>query len=936
LDKANFATAMLQKQTTSISAFKLPQRKPIAFCKSPLHRFSLLVFLLVCNFSNLISQNLPHQPGKILVSLYPQTNATELCRRFNAKQQDQTLESDGKVSDLLHIWLFSCGVGDEKEQSALKWLRNQPEIRFAQTDHWVEQRTTATDSLLPNDPLFYQQWQYLNNGGSGGIPNADLDAPQAWNLTTGGLTVASDTIVVAVIDGGLDFLHPDILPNLWKNYGEIPNDGIDNDNNGYVDDYLGWNVGSQNDQIATWNNTHGTPVSGIIGARGNNETGVSGVNWNVKIMFVAGSGYLSKIIESFDYIYKARKKYNDTQGQQGAFVVATNCSFGINYGTPDDAPLWCAMFDSLGQAGILSVAATANLPINVDVEGDMPTTCTSPYLIAVTSLKSNDSLASNAAWGPLSIDLGAYGNNVFTTASGNTYGAFSGTSFATPHVSGAIGLAYASNCTDLIALAKADPAAGALMAKALVLNSSVYNNSLDGKVLTDGRLNLATLALEQQTNCSSCPSPFNIQLEAANASLLVVRWLQLPGQTTTTLRWKKTSNGSWQYVTNVSSPWTISGLDTCTFYTIGLMVQCASETSAWSYDQPFETTGCCLAPTGLTVFGIDYSSAALTWDLNPGYDNYVVCWKETEAMGWNYLPVNTSSAFLASLAPCTDYMAKIGTQCEEDSFLFTAPISFSTIACGACTDLPYCEASGQSALYEWISSVKLNGWEHNSGNGGQGYQNFTNDPNNMATLPIGTPFDLELTPGFWGNPSKVYFRVYLDLNSNGSFDDPGELVYDPGYSTYNMLNATLTLSADLLPTNTRLRVVMKHMGAFDMLPVACGFFGFGQVEDYCVQIGEINSSTANNHQETYGELHSWPVPSTGEVWVSLPELKKGSSKLALDVIDAQGNQSLLKKLTPDDFKEGTIRLEAGLWYPGTYTIRLHDGEKIHLGKIIKL
>lgn len=151
-----------------------------------------------------------------------------------------------------------------------------------------------------------------------------------------------------------------------------------------------------------------------------------------------------------------------------------------------------------------------------------------------------------------------------------------------------------------------------------------------------------------------------------------------------------------------------------------------------------------------------------------------------------------------------------------------------------------------------------------------------------------------------------------------------------------MLNTTLTLSADLLPTNTRLRVVMKHMGTFDTPPVACGFFGFGQVEDYCVQIGETNSSTANNHQETYGELHTWPVPSIGEVWVLLPELKKGSSKLALDVIDAQGNQSLLKKLTPNDFKEGTIRLEAGLWYPGTYTIRLHDGEKIYLGKIIKL
>lgn len=102
-------------------------------------------------------------------------------------------------------------------------------------------------------------------------------------------------------------------------------------------------------------------------------------------MFVAGGNTVAHILSSYDYVLNARERYNASGGTEGAFVVAVNCSWGINYGQPANAPLWCAAFDSLGQAGILSVASTANIPLNVDVYGDLPTACASDFLVAVTS-----------------------------------------------------------------------------------------------------------------------------------------------------------------------------------------------------------------------------------------------------------------------------------------------------------------------------------------------------------------------------------------------------------------------------------------------------------------------------------------------------------------------------------------------------------------------
>ena len=238
---------------------------------------------------------------------------------------------------------------------------------------------------------FSSQWSKHNTGQNGGTPDADIDAPEAWDITTGGVNALGDTIVVAVVDGGMMLTHTDLVPNLWTNYNEIPGNNIDDDNNGYIDDIHGWDAYSSDGSIPS--DGHGTHVGGIIGAKGNNGSMVTGVNWDVKIMAIAGSSSnTSTVLEAYGYALDQRAMYDSTNGALGAFVVATNSSFGIDFADCNSGNyiLWNDMYDAMGEYGILSAAATMNNNSNVDNTGDVPTGCVSDYMIAVTNTTRND------------------------------------------------------------------------------------------------------------------------------------------------------------------------------------------------------------------------------------------------------------------------------------------------------------------------------------------------------------------------------------------------------------------------------------------------------------------------------------------------------------------------------------------------------------------
>jgi subtilisin family serine protease len=407
--------------------------------------------------------NVPYKPDELLVRFAPKSDG----KRPGPQERAQILNSLGgaaikrnfKILPGLSAVKLPSGMTVEE---ALQRFNKAHGILYAQPNYRLKASWT-----FPNDPRFGELWGMHNTGQTGGTADADIDAPEAWDVATG-----TSEIIVAVIDTGVDYTHDDLAANMWVNKAELNGDpGVDDDDNDYVDDIYGYDI-VNDDGDPMDDHYHGTHCAGTIGAVGNNSEGVTGVCWNVKIMALksldsTGGGWTDDAIACLEYA--------DLMGAN----VTSNSYGGSGY----DAA-FRETINIAGEAGMLFVAAAGNDDgQNNDSIPHYPSSYDCDSIIAVLSTDEDDDISSFSNYGPTSVDLGAPGSDILSCDLGGGYRYLNGTSMATPHVAGACALVWSIN-----------PALSNSEVKDIILQT--VDETLPGLCVSQGRLNLYNAMLQ--------------------------------------------------------------------------------------------------------------------------------------------------------------------------------------------------------------------------------------------------------------------------------------------------------------------------------------------------------------------------------------------------------------------------------------------------------
>jgi len=448
-----------------------------------------------------------YMPGEILVKFKPGT-PPEKVEQILARLKTTVKRKPNFIGVQMHALPTGLSV-----EEAVALYRQDPDILYAEPNY-----IRRASAALPDDPKLGEQWG-LHNAGQvvgttppfRGRADADIDAPEAWEITTG--STGSSSIIIAVIDSGVDYTHPDLSANIWANAGDPwtnPQDpstgnGLDDDGNAYPDDFHGWNfVGTQTCTVDANNNCnctpddpvgtndpmddngHGTHVSGIIAARGDNGAGIAGVLWNaqimpLKILDANGCGSTGDEIQAIDYAI-----------QKGARII--NASFG----GPDLSSSEEDAIRAASDAGIVVVAAAGNESSNNDNLAIYPASFDISNVISVAASDSNDQLSFFSNFGKNQVDLAAPGTCIYSTtpvgsfalqgeiSCNNTpitpnYAYISGTSMAAPHVSGVAGLLFSQ-----------DPSLTPEAIRTIILTTADPREGLKGRMVSSGRLNASS------------------------------------------------------------------------------------------------------------------------------------------------------------------------------------------------------------------------------------------------------------------------------------------------------------------------------------------------------------------------------------------------------------------------------------------------------------
>lgn len=412
-------------------------------------RFALFILLMLAVASCVPPVGPSLQPTpEIPIEAIAAPNSVLVQYKLGTSKSQRSLAEDVANGKTVHE--FALVPGLEKlavtdVDAALKSLSRLPYVEYAEPDYLLEPNDT-----IPNDPMFDRLWGMIN-----------LRAPAAWDITTG-----QQGVTVAVIDTGVDYNHPDLASNIWLNNDEIPDNNIDDDGNGYVDDVRGWDF-YEFDNDPTPDYWHGTHIAGTTAAVGNNAQGVVGVAWQAKLMplrfMTASGGFTSDAIRALEY------------------AVANGAQISTHsYSSPVRSSSFNSAVRAAGRLGHLLIAAAGNSSGDNDVTPYYPASYDLDNLISVAAIDQNENLASFSNYGALSVDLGAPGVGIFSTTPGGLYQSANGTSMAVPHVAGVAAL-----------IASIHPDWGPSEIRNHILATTHSLPSLAGRVATGGTLDAA-------------------------------------------------------------------------------------------------------------------------------------------------------------------------------------------------------------------------------------------------------------------------------------------------------------------------------------------------------------------------------------------------------------------------------------------------------------
>jgi PKD repeat protein len=666
-------------------------------------------------------------------------------------------------------------------ESLLAEVRAESGVIQANYDYKIY--LTAT----PNDPRFGELWGLHNND------DMDIDAPEAWDLGTG-----SSDVVVAVIDTGVDYTHQDLAANMWKNPLEIPDNGVDDDNNGYIDDEYGIDV-AYGDTDPMGDHYHGTHCAGTIGAKGNNGVGVVGVNWDVKIMALklfdsSGSAYTSRAVACYEYLID--------QKQKGHNIVAVSNSWGG--GDPIQE-----LFDIIvlaGENGILSVCAAGNASEDNDVIPHYPSGYDTEYVIAVAATNSDDDLASFSHWGATTVDLGAPGTGILSCEPGDSYRIASGTSMATPHVSGAVAMVASHYPNDT-----------ALQRKSRIMNSVDPLTSLSGKCVSGGRLNLFNAV---QTGGLIAPD-FSFT-KNGDLTRVFTDTSNASGCTISGWSWNFGDGGT-SAEQNPTHTYAVEG-----WYDVTLTVTGDNDASAGVTKSVW--AGPNKAPTADFSYKSGTNMSIQFTDLSSDPDGELASWNWSFSDGEVSIQQNPTHTY--SL-PGTYSVTLTVVDQDGSSASVTKPVIVT---------LDYCESSTYSGGLLSVDNVTIGDFSNPSGK--DKYSDFTHLIVNMEAGASHNTV-VSLNSSYYSG----YARIYIDLNLDGDFEDSGEIVFEQNGNGDISGTIAIPTSGIVIGHVTRMRISVEENGYLG--PCSTGV-GWGEVEDYSVL---INSGGGGGNEAPTAEYY---------------------------------------------------------------------------------